>query len=159
MSTFHYHQVSPLAAAPLHDHKPLPPPHSPPIPLPNSSVPNETSTTNLNQTTTATTMVFNFNSLLFIHSSISYCICTITGIEFLTSQVINLQRIGTRHGRISRSKGGKHCFLNFHQISMWAGTLGVQISLFLRKLILSREQRDQTSIYGLVPLSLLVELL
>jgi len=68
-------------------------------------------------------------------------------------QVINLQQTGTRHGQNSRSKGSKNPSPNF-QISMWVGILGVQNSLFPRRLILLREQRDQTSSSGIVPLSL-----
>jgi len=69
------------------------------------------------------------------------------------SQVINLQQTGTRHGQNSKSKEEKNPSPNF-QISMSAGILGVQSSPFLRRLTLSREQRDQTSVSGIVQLSL-----
>ncbi|XP_028072622.1 uncharacterized protein LOC114274838 isoform X5 [Camellia sinensis] len=69
-------------------------------------------------------------------------------------KVVSSQQIGTRPGQGSRSKGRKPYFQSLAQTSMSTGILGLPIIHCLRRLIRSREQRDQTSCYGLVLLLL-----
>ena len=66
-----------------------------------------------------------------------------------SSQVINPPQTGTRRGQTLERKGKRPSSHSFLPTSTSAGIPGVQITRRLRKLIPSREQRGQTSCYGL----------